>query len=195
VGLISACDRGPAVPEGAREESLEPEREERAAPRGMEDNADGELDSVAGLFWAPPEGFERRRPSSPMRVVEYALLGEGGRMDAQMGVFHFPGMGGDTDANVERWRGQFRGADGNPPEVRRETRSVGAIEVTIVSMEGTYDPGPMAGGSPGGEGMKLIGAIVPRPEGPVFFKLVGRAQAIDAARPAFDGMIESFRAR
>jgi hypothetical protein len=28
-----------------------------------------------------------------------------------------------------------------------------------------------------------------------FFKLVGRAEAIDSAQDAFDGMVESFRAR
>jgi hypothetical protein len=190
LGLF-ACDRGPSVPEGSEREARPP----ATTPAAPAPADDGERDAVAGLFWRVPEAFERRRPSSPMRVAEYAIPGEGGRVVAEMSVYHFPGMGGSLDANIDRWRGQFRGPDGNPPEIERETRQVGALAVTVVSMEGTYDPGPMAGSSPSGPGMRLLAAIVPRPEGPVFFKLVGQRVAIEGVAPAFDAMVAGLQAR
>jgi hypothetical protein len=38
-----------------------------------------------------------------------------------------------------------------------------------------------------------VGAIVEAPEGNVFFKLTGPAKTVQAARPAFDKMLQSVR--
>jgi hypothetical protein len=40
-------------------------------------------------------------------------------------------------------------------------------------------------------GYRLIGAIVEAPEGMVFFKLTGPAKTVQAAKPAFDKMLQS----
>jgi hypothetical protein len=100
--------------------------------------------------------------------------------------------GGSTDANIERWRGQFASAADQAP--KRTEKTVRGLKVTIVELSGTYTPvGMMPGASPGEPhpGWALLAAIVETPGTPYFFKLVGPLSAIRAARPKFDSLIAS----
>ena len=144
--------------------------------------------ALAGLRWRAEAPLESRPPSQPMRSGEYFVRGEAG--EAVMAVFHFPGLGGTVDDNVDRWVGQFVGADGEPAEAEVERREVAGLRVTRVEVEGEYRAQM---GAPAGPqaGQAMLGAIIEGPEGPVFFKMIGPAPTVASAEEAFDQLIES----
>lgn len=77
-------------------------------------------DSVAGLKWTAPREWTNVG-TAPMRAATYKVpLAAGDHGAAECVVYFFgKGQGGPIDANIERWRGQFR----IPPESRRWRRS------------------------------------------------------------------------
>jgi hypothetical protein len=80
------------------------------------------------------------------------------------------GQGGDVDANVKRWIGQFEGT----PEVNKEELDMSGTKVTLVTIHGTYLDGPPFGGSktPRAD-YTMLGAILVGKDAPVFIKLTG----------------------
>src|SRR5438876_18006 len=85
-----------------------------------------------------PAGWASRTPSSSMRLAEYVLPAtpEG---SGEVVVFFFgPAMGGNVDANLSRWKGQFSNPDGSPV-VQTVTRdSSGAFPLTFAEYTGSY---------------------------------------------------------
>lgn len=148
--------------------------------------------TAGGLTWTADAPFEPTTPDTPMRAAQYVFHGEGGAGDATLAVFHFPGMGGSIDDNVDRWLGQMTGPDGRP--LTREghvvEHTVNELPVSIVDAVGT-----MASGMPGMEqgppapGQRIVGAIVTGPNGLVFFKLTGPEATVTHAKPAFDALV------
>src|SRR5581483_5926438 len=61
------------------------------------------------LKWTHPQGWSRQEQSSPMRVATYRVPHAGSDQDdAEKAVFHFSGgEGGDGEASLRRWGGQF----------------------------------------------------------------------------------------
>ena len=88
--------------------------------------------------------------------------------------FPGPGGGGDTEANVKRWLGQFQGT----PESKREELDAGGKKITLVTATGTYNDGPPMGAKTPRENYTLIAAIVPAGESNIFVKLTGPKDAI-----------------
>jgi hypothetical protein len=145
--------------------------------------------SAGGLSWSAPAPLQRRAPKSSMRVAEYGVEGD---PQAELSVFYFgQGQGGAVDANIARWLGQFSQPDGSDTtnKAKRADKTIRGIAVTTVEAIGTY-AGGMGGGAPI-EHAALLGAIASGSEGPVFFKLVGPAKAIDAARSSFAALVDS----
>jgi len=145
---------------------------------------------LAGITWDAPTGFATVPPSNPMRAAEYvAPTG-----DARLVVFHFPEMRETVRANIDRWKQQFDEAARE--DARVETRGVAGLSVTTLDIEGAN--AGMHGASPGaaaapGPRERMLGAAVVAPGGVVFFKLVGPAASVAAARGGFDAMIASLR--
>jgi len=158
-----------------------------AAPRAPFDPAHP---SAGGITWTVPEGFTYRAPASEMRLAEY-IVGRVGDSDVALSLFHFPGMGGTIDANLQRWIGQFTQPDGSSTlaQTHSTTITVGALRVTTIETHGHFEGGSMGGGN--GDDYRLLGAIVEAPEGPVFFKLVGPRAVVDAAEARFQAMVRS----
>ncbi|MEO0325649.1 MAG: hypothetical protein AAF447_22020, partial [Myxococcota bacterium] len=148
---------------------------------------DPESPVLAGVRWRTPPAFTFRRPSMPMRAAEYVIAGDAG--EALMTVFHFPGMGGSVDDNVGRWVGQFTVAGTEEPELYRATREAEGLEVHLVDVRGTYVNSMTQ--TPPTPDTRLLGAIVQGPQGPVFFKLVGPAATVEAAKAAFEAFTAS----
>jgi len=105
--------------------------------------------------------------------------------------------GGDVASNVNRWRGQFQGK----PEAALETAKVGQLDVTIVSIAGTFmeQARPMAGG-PGTprENTIVLAMIAPlKSDSPVgrslFVKAWGPAATMNRYREDFKKMAASLR--
>lgn len=98
--------------------------------------------------------------------------------------------GGTTDANIKRWVGQFADAR----EEKRTERKVRGLKVTTVEIVGTFTGGgPMSMSADPGRhpGWALLGAIVETEGSPYFFKLLGPAATVSAARPEFQALIDS----
>jgi hypothetical protein len=152
--------------------------------------------TAGGLTWSAEAPLQARAPKSRMRAAEYGLATD---PQAELSVFYFgPGQGGSADDNITRWLGQLSQPDGSDTSklAKRSERKVGALAVTLIEATGTFSGGMAMPGAPAPAPQTdamLLGAIAQGPEGPVFFKLVGKREAVEAARGAFDGLIGSLR--
>ena len=141
-------------------------------------------DTVEGLTWDVPPAFEKVTPSSNMRAAQYKLLsGKTDVKDGELAVFFFgAGMGGGTQANLERWANQFQQNDKSDPMKAAKTGTFndGALKVTTIEVGGRYVSSMMGGGPSYDEpGWKLFGAVVEGNGGPWFFKAAGPAAVMD----------------
>ena len=143
-----------------------------------------------GLKWQVPARWTNRGPGT-MRLATYVIPGHGAD-EAQCAVYYFgPGGGGGVDPNIERWRGEFKGA---ADEKRGNFQTKGG-KVTMLSMNGTYlaHAGMMGGGADDVESPNwgLLGAIVEGPKGEVYFKLTGPEKTVHGAEREFEALLKS----
>jgi hypothetical protein len=129
-----------------------------------------------------------------MRAAEFGIEGDA---QSELAVFYFGAdQGGSVEANMTRWLGQFKQADGSDAVAKRGERTVNDITVATIETTGNYGGGMAAPGAPPPAAITeaaLLGAIAKGPEGSVFFKLVGPRASLESARPAFDQLLESLR--
>lgn len=154
--------------------------------------------AAAGLVFTVPEGWQKRAPSSSMRLAEYGLPGSGG--EAELTVFSFGrGEGGDAAANVNRWIGQFTAPGGGAAEHATRKMEADGLSVTIVEATGTYTPtamGPMAPRSEPRPDQRLFGLIVEGgPEGNVFVKVTGPQATISEQEARLSALAAGVRKR
>jgi len=109
-------------------------------------------------------------------------------------VFLRAGQGGGIEANVERWKGQFRQPDGKPVDVKAGKSTIHGMAVTTLDISGDYSwmGGPMAAEKSVKSGYRLLGAIVEGAGGNIFLKFTGPAKAIAANQKKFEQLLESF---
>jgi len=145
-------------------------------------------ESVAGLRWTPPASW-KSEGARPMRAATYMVDG------AECVVYFFgAGQGGSIEANVERWKGQFRQPDGKPVDVKAAKRTIHGMAVTTLNISGDYSGmgGPMAAEKSVKSGYRLLGAIVEGPGGNIFLKFTGPTKTIAANQKKFEQLLESF---
>lgn len=148
---------------------------------------DGKL-AVAGLNFAFPATWTSIPPSSPMRAGTLQITAEGAEKPLEAVFYYFgTGQGGDAQANIARWLGQFA----SPPESKTEEIDANGTKVTLVTATGTYNDGPMMGPKTPKENYTLLGAIVPGSDAPVFIKLTGPKDAVAKISDAFKDIIKS----
>ena len=98
---------------------------------------------------------------------------------------------GSHDPNLKRWAGQFGKsvADG-----KQSKKTLGAIELTLFDIEGTYQPGRPMAPKPPKPGFAMIGAIAQtKSSGNYFLKLTGPKNTVEAAREAFMTLLDSLK--
>ncbi len=142
-------------------------------------------DEPAALTWKTPASWASAPNPNAMRLATYKLPRAGSdKEDTELVVAR---AGGDVATNVARWASQFEGS----PTPAQTNKNVHGLPVTVVQIEGTFlgGMGP-ATGSHGGWAM--LGAIVETKGTPYFFKIVGPAATVKAAKAGFDTMIDSF---
>jgi hypothetical protein len=140
---------------------------------------------AATIAWTPPPGWQAVPNASPMRIATYRIpRAPGDKEDGELTVTR---AGGTTEANLQRWVGQF---DGSSTQARVE-RTVQGLPVTVLLVRGTYLGGGMMQSAPSSPqpSWGLLGSIVETPGSPYFFKMLGPVATVGAARPAFDAMI------
>ena len=132
------------------------------------------------IKFTPPEGWQTQTPRSTMRKAQYALpRAEGDPEDGEVVVFFFGAReGGNLEDNLARWRGQFKTADGKPvgdDAVKRESITIDNMKVTLLEVNGRYDPGMMPGAPARGpsDNFRMIAAVVESPGGNWFIKATG----------------------
>lgn len=195
-GLISGHDPDPAVSGGgALPESHPP----GGGPGTIEPPPAGSGAGASGMVWIAPTGWKEEAPSTRMRRSQFRVpRASGDAEDGECAVFYFgPGQGGTPESNASRWVDQFQQPDGSPSagKAKVSMRTVSGNDVMFVEVRGTYAamvmPG-MAGGAPK-DGYALLGAIVPGPDAPWFFKFTGPVRTVEANRAAFEALISSIR--
>jgi hypothetical protein len=150
----------------------------------------GDPSDDAALEWKAPTRWELVANPSPMRLATYRIpRARGDVADAELSVTR---AGGSAEANAERWIGQFDQA--GQRMAQRSTRPVGSSEVAMVEVEGTYSGAMSKDGSPQ-PGWALLGAIVPMPGMPYFFKLTGPRRSVLAARSELGSLLDSLAPR
>ena len=147
-----------------------------------------------GVEWRKPERWVAELASG-MRLATYAVPAPGsGGEGAKCAVYYFgPGQGGGTEANIERWIGEFE----EPRKPTRRAFEVKGLKISWVEVTGTYlaHAGAPEGTESASSGWTLLGAIVEGPRGALFFKLTGPAQVVAPAAEEFDGLLGSLRRR
>jgi hypothetical protein len=148
--------------------------------------------SVAGIAWTVPSRWAAHPPRQ-MRLATYMIpAADGDSEGGECAVFHFGGgQGGDVQANIDRWLGQFENT-GKPVQ---ETREVNGLPVTTVEVSGTYlsPGGPRMQSQGKKENYRLLGAIIGAPGGSVFFKLTGPAKTVAFVEEEFEELIASVK--
>lgn len=137
-----------------------------------------------------PAEFKRVEPKS--RIIAHEFQAKKDDATARVTMM---AAGGDVDANITRWQGQFAGGDADAQ--KSEQMKLGKWNVYIVDVSGSYAErmggGPFAGGKVvNRENYAMAGAILVHPEGRKFFvKMIGPEQVVKANRKAFVEMIKS----
>lgn len=147
---------------------------------------------VGPMRWTAPDNWLAVKPASAMRLAEYHLLGADGTEPAVLSIFYFgQGGGGATQANIDRWIGQFSTVTGEP---QQGVEDVAGMKVHRIAVAGTFDVSAAMGGGDMRADYRLLGAIAETPVGNYFFKLTGPDATIAAHEKAFDGFVASFKA-
>lgn len=146
---------------------------------------------AGGVTFSPADTWHQNEIRGGMRLYEFQIPGGEPEASAELAVFFFgPGQGGDVDANIERWKGQFELKEGFTPQV--EKIRVNDLVVTKVHLEGKYRNTMMSGSRPAA-GSAMLGAVVEGPKGPVFFKMTGPEATVLSARTGFEELIRSLQ--
>jgi hypothetical protein len=149
------------------------------------------VSTAAGLTWTVPSSW-KTGPQKQMRLATYISTN-----GAECGVFFFgANEGGDDEANIDRWIGQFTGPDGSSAKgAKKGSQQVNGIKVLTLDVSGTYlNPGgPMMTAGEPLKNARMLAAIARGPEGKVFFKLVGEKQRVTAEEANFHSLLKSLR--
>ena len=154
--------------------------------------------TLAGLTFTAPNGWKPVTTSSSIRVAQYTVpRAAGDTADAELVVYYFGGSGGTVEANIERWVGQMQQPDGRPSSavMKRQSRTVNGMKVTLVDVPGTY-VAEMTPGSPqrhNSPNFHLRAAVIETSNGPYFIKLTGPAKTVAAAEKSFEAFLTSVK--
>ena len=141
---------------------------------------------VSEFSFTQPAKWESVEPSSSMRAAQFKV-GDA-KASAEVVFFYFgPGGAGGTQANIDRWLGQFT----EVKDKKTETTTVGKTKVTYVRAEGAYSSGMPGGPKTTIPDAMLFGGIVEGEQGHVFVKMTGPTAVTKSAVEDFKKMVES----
>ena len=161
----------------------------------------GTVTEIDGLKSTAPENWKAVKPGSSMQVLSFIIPKvNGDKYDGQLTVYYFgKGSGGDAKANISRWKGMIKPAEGVKDEDAYKTTEMKAGDVKITVFEGNsaykhknrpFDP------NEAGEmraNYRLVGVVFDSPNGPYFIRMVGPAKTLEANRKGFENWLKSFK--
>ncbi|MEO6874011.1 MAG: hypothetical protein ABI222_04235 [Opitutaceae bacterium] len=183
-GMAAASTNAATVPEsGADPHSSPPAPGSTMAPGSDMASTAVPTANGADLSWIAPASWKPKPPGA-MRKGSFAVSGAEG--DADLSITAFPGDVGGELANLNRWRGQIQLAplgegDLTAATTHLEQNGLSVVMVDFVSPS-TNHPA------------RILGAIVPFNNATWFFKLMGPATTVEAAKPAFLDFLKTVRA-
>ena len=149
---------------------------------------------AGGLTFQAPESWKAIPTRSTMRRAQLQVEPvSGDDYPALLVVYAFPGGAGSVDANLKRWQGQFKNADGNPPKIESKIIKGKNTDVTRVETAGHYKPSSFPGVAqePERDNARMFVAIVTTDKAGYFLKMVGPDKTMNSIRSTFDGLISS----
>jgi len=186
-----------AAPQGASPPNAHgtPPSAAQTAPRTLEKRADGRV-ALGPFSMVVPAGWTENPSTSSMRAAQFRLPApEGG--EAEVIVYYFGQTGaGSVQANIDRWVNQFKQPDDKPSAsvAKIEKATFAGQESSVVSVSGRYVAPAMPGGPPTDKpDQSLVAAIVPSPQGPYYFRLVGSKAAVAAQEGPFREALGSLK--
>ena len=143
---------------------------------------------IEDLTFATPAPWKAAENASAMHKATLTIEAKGAETPMKAVFYYFgSGQGGDVDANIQRWVGQFQ----STTDMKREDVEIEGVKVTLVKATGTYMDGAMFGEKTAKENWALLGAIIPGKEAPVFIKLTGPKDAAVSIYDAFKALATS----
>lgn len=139
---------------------------------------------LPSLTWKVPSRWIAVPHVSSMRIATFAVPHVA--PDAEDAEVSVTRAGGDLEVNADRWIGQF---DLEARKTAKKTpRTIAGVASLFVEVRGAYQGFDMKEPEPG---WMLLGAIVGTPHGAHFFKLVGPAKSVEAARGELESLLGS----
>jgi len=166
-------------------------------PRAVADEAVAETISLFGAATLEvPADWEATKPASSIIEHEFvAKVGEGD--DAKTARITTMAAGGDVKANIDRWKGQFKGGDAAAQKT--ETMKMGNWTVHVADLSGSFAEtmggGPFSGGKVvQRENFAMTGVIIEHAPGRSYFiKVTGPMDAVKQTRPELMKMLEGLK--
>ncbi|MDB6019319.1 MAG: uncharacterized protein JWR19_3808 [Pedosphaera sp.] len=145
---------------------------------------------VGEFTFTRPSAWEWVEVSSPMRKAQLKVKDADGKESADIVFFQFGGGAGSTQANVDRWLGQFQ-EPRDKINAKVDETTVGKTKITYVQAEGTYKSGMPGGPLTPMPDYGLLGAIIQSDAGDVFVRMTGPKGLVKSSSTEFKKMIES----
>lgn len=158
----------------------------------------GTLVELDNLTARTPASWKEEAPKNRMRLMQFVLPKIGGdEYDAEIVIFK--GIGGSTQENIERWKGQFV-----PPEGKTiadvasvTTMKVANADVTYLDVQGTYkfkdqpfNPNAKEERRPNS---RMLAVVFETKQTPYHIRLVGPAKTVEHYKKGFDEWLKAFR--
>ncbi len=150
---------------------------------------DGNIEFTATGSW------KKVVPRSTMLEAEFEIpKSEGDEKDGRLTMM---AAGGSVQANIDRWIGQFKNADGTPLEgIESKTMTVAGNTVHMVDLTGTFAEsmgGPVAPKTDR-DNYRMLGSIIETGDDFNYFvKFYGPAKTIGDNAKAFEALIKSMK--
>ena len=198
---LVACSEQGATETGEKSTQADPhdtataahEHAEEAAHAGetakpAEANPAGQTIEVAGFTFTAPQGWNPKPPSNQMRLAEINVPGPTDDPSAVC-IAVFSTAGGDVEANISRWIGQFTNPAGGPVTASQETKTVSGHSTHLVEISGDYHGMGMA---PPQGGTMMRAAIIEQ-DGPMhlFIKMTGPKDRMESLADGWNALIDS----
>ena len=139
--------------------------------------------SGAGLAWIAPANWAAK-PGSAMRKGSYTVKADGVAGEGDLSITAFPGdVGGDL-ANLNRWRGQIQLPPVTPAELEASVQRLerNSLKLTVVDLAAL-----------GGNGQRILGAMIPYGGATWFFKLMGPDALLAKEKSNFTAFLETVK--
>jgi hypothetical protein len=155
---------------------------------------------LEGLKSTTPAGWKKEEPTAMQknfRKHQFRIpKADGDKEDAEVVVFFFgPGGGGTKDANLQRWKGQFKPPAGE--QAKLNEFKVGDAPATELDISGIYlfksrpfDPNAQAEEKPD---YRMLSVIFDCKGGPYYMRLLGPTKTVSEHAKEFDGWLRSFK--